>query len=116
MSAGTVMPEAAATDRIVITSAGNAEIKALRALDSKKGRNEQGAFVSEGLRHVVEAVRRGWRVRRLVLSESASSRGAGSSPLLREAVEGCRAGGGRVLTVTAELMTDRKRTRLNSSH
>lgn len=85
---------------IVITSAANPEIKALRALDSKKGRSEQGAFVSEGLRHVVEAVRCGWRVRRLVLS-----RHAGSSPLLREAVEGCRAAGGRVLTVSDELMT-----------
>lgn len=91
------MPESAP---LVITSAGNAEIKALRALDSKKGRGEQNAFVSEGLRHVVEAVRRGWRVRRLVLSQH-----AGPSPLLREAIEGCRAGGGRVLTVTDELMT-----------
>ncbi|MEQ9333438.1 RNA methyltransferase [Thalassobaculum sp.] len=85
---------------VVISSAANPEIKALRALESKKGRSEQGAFLSEGLRHVVEAVRRGWRVRRLVLSES-----AGSGALLREAIEGCRAGGGRVLTVTDELMT-----------
>src|SRR3546814_1922974 len=38
-------PLNAAADRIVITSAGNAEIKALRALDSQKGRNEQGALV-----------------------------------------------------------------------
>ncbi len=91
------MPE---SPPIVIRSAANDEIKALRSLDSKKGRVEQNAFLSEGLRHVVEAVRRGWRVRRLVLSES-----AGTSPLLREAVEGCRSGGGRVLTVTDELMT-----------
>ena len=90
------MPE---TQSVVIRSAANDEIKALRALDSKKGRVEQNAFLSEGLRHVVEAVRRGWRVRRLVLSES-----AGTSPLLREAIEGCRSGGGRVLTVTDELM------------
>lgn len=85
---------------IVISSAGNPEIRALRALDTKKGRSEQEAFVSEGLRHVVEAVRGGWRVRRLVLSQN-----AGSSPLLREAIEGCRSGGGRVLAVTDELMT-----------
>lgn len=85
---------------IVISSAANPEIKALRALDSKKGRSEQNAFVSEGLRHVVEAVRKGWRVRRLVLSES-----AGSSPLLQEAADGCRRGSGRILTVTDELMT-----------
>ncbi len=90
------MPE---THSVVIRSAANDEIKALRALDSKKGRVEQNAFLSEGLRHVVEAVRRGWRVRRLVLSES-----AGSGALLREAIEGCRSGGGRVLTVTDELM------------
>lgn len=85
---------------IVISSAANPEIKALRALESKKGRSEQNAFLSEGLRHVVEAVRKGWRVRRLVLSES-----AGSGALLREAVDGCRRGGGRVVTVTDELMT-----------
>lgn len=91
------MPE---PDRIVISSAANQEIKALRALESKKGRSEQNAFLSEGLRHVVEAVRTGWRVRRLVLSES-----AGSSTLLREAIDGCRRGGGRVLTVTDELMS-----------
>jgi len=49
---------------------------------------------------VVEAVRNGWKVRRLVLSES-----AGSGPLLKEAIEGCRGSGGRILTVTDELMT-----------
>jgi len=91
------MPEPSPT---VIRSAANPEIKALRALATKKGRAEQNAFVSEGLRHVVEAVRGGWRVRRLVLSES-----AGGSPLLREAMAGCEAAGGRVLTVTDELMT-----------
>ena len=85
---------------IVIRSAANQEIKELRALETKKGRSQQNAFVSEGLRHVVEAVRRGWRVSRLVLSESASS-----SELLREAIQGCEASGGRVLTVTDELMT-----------
>ncbi|MEQ8396972.1 RNA methyltransferase [Thalassobaculum sp.] len=84
----------------VIRSAANQEIKALRALETKKGRSQQNAFVSEGLRHVVEAVRRGWRVNRLVLSESASP-----GELLREAIHGCEAGGGRVLTVTDELMT-----------
>lgn len=91
------MADAAQT---VISSAANPEIKALRALETKKGRVEQQAFLSEGLRHVVEAVRRGWRVRRLVLSQSA---GAGA-PLL-EAMEGCRRSGGRVLRVTDELMT-----------
>jgi len=85
---------------MVISSAANPEIKALRALETKKGRSEQGAFLSEGLRHVVEAVRQGWRVRRLVLSES-----AGSGTLLREVIDGCRTGGGRVLTVTDNLMT-----------
>lgn len=91
------MPE---SSTVVISSAGNPEIKALRALDTKKGRSEQNAFLSEGLRHVVEAVRGGWKVRRLVLSES-----AGSSAPLREAIAGCKASGGRVLTVTDELMT-----------
>lgn len=85
---------------VVITSAGNAEIKAIRALGTKKGRTQQNAFLSEGLRHVVQAARAGWRIKRLVLAE-----GHATSPLIDEARQACLDAGGRVLTVTGELMT-----------
>ncbi|NQW11075.1 MAG: RNA methyltransferase [Alphaproteobacteria bacterium] len=85
---------------VVITSAGNTEIKAIRALATKKGRSQRNAFLSEGLRHVVEAARAGWRIKRLVLAE-----GHAASPLLDEVRQACLGEGGRVLTVTDELMT-----------
>lgn len=84
----------------VITSAANPEIKAIRALATKKGRQEQNAFLSEGLRHVVEAARAGWAIRRLVIADKQSP-----SPVLEEAQRACRDAGGRVITISGELMT-----------
>jgi TrmH family RNA methyltransferase len=84
----------------VITSAANPEIKAVRTLATKKGRQEQGAFLSEGLRHVVEAARAGWTIRRLIVADKHDP-----SPLLDEAARACRDSGGRVITVSADLMT-----------
>lgn len=88
------------SEPFVITSASNAEVKAVRALQSKKGRAEQQAFLSEGLRHVLEAVRQGWAVRRLFLAK-----GTRRGELLDQAIAACEASGGRVVTVSDELMT-----------
>lgn len=85
---------------LVITSAANPEIKAIRALATKKGRQEQNAFLSEGLRHVVEAARAGWTIRRLIVADRQPS-----SDVLAEARHACLDSGGRVLTVSGELMT-----------
>lgn len=85
--------------QIELTSAANPEIKTLRTLTSKKGRAEQGTFLSEGLRHVVEAARAGWTIRRLVLS-----RDARPGALLDEACDACRQSGGRILRVPPQLM------------
>ena len=82
-----------------ITSAANPEIKSIRALNTKKGRTEQGAFLSEGLRHVIEAARVGWVIRRLVISKAARQ-----GPLLEEARRACVESGGRVLVVPPALM------------
>ncbi|MCR9177485.1 MAG: RNA methyltransferase [Alphaproteobacteria bacterium] len=82
-----------------ITSAANPEIKSIRALNTKKGRSEQGAFLSEGLRHVLEAARVGWTIRRLLISKTARQ-----GPLLEEARTACVASGGRVLVVPPALM------------
>jgi len=82
-----------------ISSAANPEIKAIRSLATKKGRAEQGAFLSEGLRHVVEAGRAGWTIRRLVVS-----RDARPGPMLDEARAACARSGGAVLEVPPALM------------
>lgn len=84
----------------VITSASNPEIKAIRALATKKGRQEQDAFLSEGLRHVVEAARAGWIIRRLIVADRQPPSG-----VLDEARNACLGAGGRVITVSGELMT-----------
>ncbi|MCR9072776.1 MAG: RNA methyltransferase [Alphaproteobacteria bacterium] len=84
----------------VITSAANPEIKAIRALATKKGRQQQNAFVSEGLRHVVEAARAGWAIRRLIVADRQAP-----SPAMEEARRACREAGGRVITVSADLMS-----------
>jgi TrmH family RNA methyltransferase len=85
--------------QIELTSAANPEIKTLRTLNTKKGRAEQGTFLSEGLRHVVEAARAGWTIRRLVLS-----RDARPGALLDEACDACAQSGGRILRVPPQLM------------
>ncbi|MEQ8587131.1 MAG: RNA methyltransferase [Thalassobaculaceae bacterium] len=84
----------------VITSAANAEIKAVRALATKKGRQQQNAFVSEGLRHVVEAARAGWRIRRLIVADRQET-----TPVIEEARRACLDTGGRVIAVSADLMS-----------
>lgn len=94
------MASAAPPREPVITSAANPEIKALRALAQKKERQERGLFVSEGLRHVLEAIRAGWRVERLFVADDTPD-----GPRLREAAEACRRAGGRVIAVSGELMS-----------
>ena len=48
-----------------ITSAGNAEVKRLRALHERKFRRQTGLFLAEGTRICTEAVSLGWRLQRL---------------------------------------------------
>lgn len=49
-------------EKPVITSLSNPLIKRARALQQKKGRLENGAFLVEGIRHVGEALEAGWEV------------------------------------------------------
>jgi RNA methyltransferase, TrmH family len=46
----------------LITSTSNALIKQARALRQKKGRNESGMFLVEGIHHVGEVIEAGWDV------------------------------------------------------
>ncbi len=50
----------------MISSSSNPLIKLIRALRQRKGRDETGLFVVEGIHHVGEAVQAGWKIERLV--------------------------------------------------
>jgi TrmH family RNA methyltransferase len=50
----------------LISSSSNPLIKQIRALRQRKGREETGLFVVEGIHHVGEAVQSGWNIERLV--------------------------------------------------
>ena len=52
-----------------ITSHANPAIKAIKALNLKKYRDEQGLFLVEGARHVNEAIQAGWQLHTLLFSE-----------------------------------------------
>ena len=54
-----------------ITSAANPVVKALKALALKKYRDEDGLFVVEGARHLMEAIEAGWHLHSLALTEDA---------------------------------------------
>lgn len=57
-----------------ITSLANPEIKNIRALAMRKYREEEGLFVTEGLRHALEAAEAGWEFKTLVIEESSKDK------------------------------------------
>src|SRR5512136_518067 len=50
----------------LITSHSNPLVKQIRALRQRKGREETGLFLVEGIHHVGEAIEAGWEIERLV--------------------------------------------------
>ena len=54
-----------------VTSLSNPIVKDIRALAMKKFRDQQNAFLAEGLKLVIEALDLGWRVRTMILAKSA---------------------------------------------
>jgi len=50
----------------LISSSSNPLIKQVRALRERKGRDETGLFLAEGIHHVGEAVEAGWSIERLI--------------------------------------------------
>ncbi len=63
-----------------VTSLTNPAVKAARALHARKGREESGLFLAEGLKIVAEAVAAGHAPRTLLYSAAAADH-----PLLRQA-------------------------------
>lgn len=83
----------------IITSAGNADIKLLRALHDRKYRRKTGWFLAEGLRICTEAVQLGHPPMRLVYAEDRHS-----DPALTPLIAACHAAGGRTLAVSKDLL------------
>ncbi len=52
-----------------ITSLANPEIKKIRSYAQKKYREEDGVFMTEGLRHALEAMEAGWEFKMLAVEE-----------------------------------------------
>lgn len=57
-----------------ITSLANVRVKALRALERKKGRQDTGLFLAEGPRLVREGLERGWTLDTLAVAQGALER------------------------------------------
>ena len=53
-----------------ITAVSNPRIKSIRALAQKKNREETGTFVAEGMKLVLDAFEKGWRMETLVYSRA----------------------------------------------
>jgi TrmH family RNA methyltransferase len=54
-----------------ITSRANEEIKKIKSLGMRKYREETGLFITEGLRHALEAAEAGWEFQTLVVEDGA---------------------------------------------
>ena len=57
-----------------VTSLANPIIKDIKALTQKKGREETGTFMAEGLKLVIDALELGWTIKTLVYAKRLSPR------------------------------------------
>ncbi len=83
-----------------ITSLANPLVKDIKALSLKKFRDEQQAFMAEGLKLVIDALDLGWTIRTLVFAKS--SRG---NPAVEKVAARTVAAGGTVLEVPEKILT-----------
>ena len=72
-----------------VTSLSNPLVKDIRALALKKFRDQQGAFMAEGLKLVIDALDQGWTIRSLVFAKA----GLGNASVERAAARTVAAGG-----------------------
>lgn len=75
-----------AQNTVVITSASNPQVKALKNLERKKGRREQNAFLAEGARLIGEGLTHGWEPVTLVCGPEGETREA-NKMLIDEAMK-----------------------------
>lgn len=83
-----------------VTSLANPIVKDLRALAMKKFRDQQGVFMAEGLKLVIDAMDLNWKIKVLVFAKS----GKGNK-LAEQAAARTVASGGLVLEVSEKVMT-----------
>lgn len=82
-----------------VTSLANPIIKDLKSLSLKKFRDQQGVFMAEGLKLVIDALELGWQIKTLVFSKA----GKGNA-LVEQAAARTVARGGLVLEVSEKVM------------
>ena len=85
---------------LIITSAGNAEIKQLRSLHERKYRKQTGWFLAEGMRICTEAVELGFAPERLLYVAERQN-----EPRLKKLIAACEAAGGRAIPTTQDLLS-----------
>ena len=56
-----------------ITAVSNPRVKSVRALSLKKQRDENGTFLAEGMKLVIDAQEQGWKIETLIFCKSAAS-------------------------------------------
>jgi TrmH family RNA methyltransferase len=82
-----------------VTSLANPIIKDIKALTQKKGREETGTFMAEGLKLVIDALELGWTIKTLVYAKAAKGK-----PLVEQAAVKTVASGGLVLEVSEKVI------------
>lgn len=83
----------------VVTSLSNPEIKNIRALAMRKYREAEGLFVTEGLRHALEAAEAGWEFKTLIVEQSAKDK-----DLVKKLIDLCEKQKCLCLEVTPHIM------------
>lgn len=83
-----------------VTSLANPLVKDIKALALKKFRDEQHAFMAEGLKLVIDALDLGWSIKTLVFAKSARG-----NAVVEKAAARTIASGGTVLEVPEKILT-----------
>ncbi|SOC83727.1 RNA methyltransferase, TrmH family [Ensifer adhaerens] len=83
-----------------VTSLANPIIKDIKALSQKKGREETGAFMAEGLKLVIDALELGWAINTLIYAKNAKDK-----PLVTKVAARTVAAGGLVLEVSEKVLS-----------
>jgi len=83
-----------------VTSLANPLVKDIRALALKKFRDQQNAFMAEGLKLVIDALDLGWTIRTLIFAKSAIG-----NPTVEKVAARTVAAGGTVLEVSEKVLS-----------
>jgi len=83
-----------------VTSLANPLVKEIRALALKKFRDQQRAFMAEGLKLVIDALDAGWTIRTLVFA-----RNAADNPAVQKVAARTVAAGGLVLEASGKVLS-----------